>query len=221
MEFSITLLIAGVTVLVSLTTFNQPERMAKMLMNPYKVFQLKEYHRLVTHGFIHADFVHLFFNMFIFYQFGEQVELVFTQEWAFRQVLPSQPFWGVNTGRAMFVILYFGAILAGALPSLLKHRNNPNYNSLGASGAVSAVLLVFILMFPMAQLALFFIIPMPAFVAGILFFVYEGYMNKRGRTGIAHDAHLYGAVFGLVLMTITSPGIWVRFIEQLPLGFNR
>lgn len=221
MDVSITLIITGATVISSLLAFNRPEQLQKMLMNPYAVVQHREYLRLLTHGFIHADYVHLFFNMFIFYQFGEMVELVFTNEQVFKKVTGNTVFWGETTGMVLFVVLYFGAILAGALPSMLKHRNNPDYNSLGASGAVSAILIVFILMFPMAQLALFFVIPMPAFVAGILFFVYEGYMNKRGRTGIAHDAHLYGAAFGLVFMTIAVSGIWETFIRQLPLPFNQ
>lgn len=219
MELSITTIITGATVIMSLMMFSRPEKLNAWMMNPYRVVHYKEYRRLLTHGFIHADYVHLFFNMFIFYQFGQMVELVFTNEQAFRKVTGNVEFWGQTTGQALYVALYFGSILAGALPSMLKHRNNPDYNSLGASGAVSAILIVFILMFPMAQLALFFIIPMPAFVAGILFFVYEAYMNKRGRTGIAHDAHLYGAVFGLVFMTIAVKGVWPNFWEQLPLPF--
>lgn len=205
--------------ITSLMMFSRPDKLSAWMMNPYRVTHHKEYRRLLTHGFIHADYIHLFFNMFIFYQFGEMVELVFTNEQAFRKVTGSSNFWGVMTGQVLYVALYFGSILAGALPSILKHRNNPDYNSLGASGAVSAILIVFILMFPMAQLALFFIIPMPAFVAGIIFFLYEGYMNKRGRTGIAHDAHLYGALFGLVFMSIAVGGIWPNFLKQLPLPF--
>lgn len=216
MDISITLIITAVTVIASLYGFSNPEKIRQLLMNPYAVVNHKEYKRVLAHGFLHADYIHLFFNMFIFYQFGEMVELVFTSLGEFRSVFGFDHFWGVTTGRILFAVLYFGAIVAGALPSLLKHRNNPDYNSLGASGAVSAILIVFILMFPMAQLALFFIIPMPAFVAGILFFIYEGYMNKRGGTGIAHDAHLYGAVFGLVFMTIAVPGVWEVFLKQLP-----
>lgn len=219
MELSITTIITGATVITSLMMFSRPDKLSAWMMNPYRVTHHKEYRRLLTHGFIHADYIHLFFNMFIFYQFGEMVELVFTNEQAFRKVTGSSNFWGVMTGQVLYVALYFGSILAGALPSILKHRNNPDYNSLGASGAVSAILIVFILMFPMAQLALFFIIPMPAFVAGIIFFLYEGYMNKRGRTGIAHDAHLYGALFGLVFMSIAVGGIWPNFLKQLPLPF--
>lgn len=221
MEFTLTLAIAAVTVLVSLNGFGNPERLSKWMMNPYKVLHYREYNRLFTHGFIHADYMHLFFNMFVFYQFGEMVELVFTNPGAFSQVTGLETFWGETTGRVYFAVLYFGAILAGALPSLLKHRDNPDYNSLGASGAVSAILIVFIVMFPMAQLALFFVIPMPAFVAGILFFVYEGYMNKRGRTGIAHDAHIFGALFGVLFITIVAPSVWSNFIAQLPLDFIR
>lgn len=215
MDFTLTLAISAVTVIVSLNGFGNPERLSKWMMNPFRVVHYKEYSRLLTHGFIHADYIHLFFNMFVFYQFGEMVERVFTDPAAFRMVAGYVPFWGEQTGYIYFAVLYFGAILAGALPSLRKHRDNPNYNSLGASGAVSAILIVFILMFPMAQLALFFVIPMPAFVAGILFFVYEGYMNKRGRTGIAHDAHLYGALFGLLFITVFAPSVWRNFADQM------
>ncbi len=216
MELSITLIITLVTAGFSMLGFSNPEQTRKFIMNPYEVVHERAYYRLLTHGFLHADYMHLFFNMFVFYQFGEMVELVFTDPNAFSQVIGMRLWWGKTTGQVMFVLLYLGAILAGALPSLIKQRNNPNYNSLGASGAVSAILIVFILMFPMAQLALFFVIPMPAFVAGILFFVYESYMNKRGRTGIAHDAHLYGAVFGILFLTIIQPEIWMRFLSQLP-----
>lgn len=216
MELSLTLIITGITVIVSLWAFSRPEKVQDMLMNPYLVTHQRQYHRLLLHGFIHADYIHLFFNMFVFYQFGEVVEQVFTNQQAFNTVIGPEHWWGPLTGKFLFVFLYVGAILAATIPSMLKHRNNPSYQSLGASGAVSAILIVFILMFPMAQLALFFIIPMPAFVAGILFFVYESYMNKRGRTGVAHDAHLYGALFGIVLMTLLVPGIWWRFITELP-----
>jgi membrane associated rhomboid family serine protease len=217
MEQPITTIIAGITVLVSLYGFSNREQLSKMLMNPYQVVHHKEYGRLFLHGLVHADFVHLFFNMFVFYEFGKILEMVFTSREFFNRVFPDEVFWGEATGTSYFLMLYIGAILVATVPSLMKHRDNPGYNSLGASGAVSAVLIAFILMFPSAQLALFFVIPMPAWVAGILFFVFEWYMNKRGNTGIAHDAHLYGAIFGVLFVTLIQPGVWLRFVSELGL----
>lgn len=216
MDFSITTIIAGITVIASLWGFSNQEGLRKFLMNPYRVIHHKEYRRLLTHGVVHADYVHLFFNMFVFYQFGQILEQVFTEREFFNRVFPDDVFWGESAGTSYFLMLYVGSILFATVPSLVKHRDNPGYNSLGASGAVSAVLIAFIMIFPMAKLALFFIIPMPAWVAGILFFVFEAYMNKRGNTGIAHDAHLYGALFGVVFLTIIQPEIWLRLWGQLP-----
>lgn len=188
----------------------------KALMHPFRVVHFKEYHRLFSHGFVHADYMHLFFNLFVFYSFGQQIELVFTQQQYFNIVFPDSVFWGKAAGISRFLMLYIGALLFATLPSIIKHRDNDLYRSLGASGAVSAVLIAFILMFPTAKLALFFVIPMPAWAAGILFFVFEGYMNKRGGTGIAHDAHIWGAVFGLIFLTLIQPGVWMRFLSELP-----
>lgn len=216
MDLSVTTIIAAITVIASLWGFSNQEGLRKVLMNPYKVVHHKEYQRLLLHGLVHADYVHLFFNMFVFYQFGKILEQVFTEQQYFNRVFPESVFWGSSAGTSYFLMLYIGAILFATVPAMVKHRDNPGYNSLGASGAVSAVLIAFIMIFPMAQLALFFVIPMPAWVAGILFFVFEAYMNKRGNTGIAHDAHLYGALFGVAFLTIVQPGVWLRLWGQLP-----
>ena len=216
MTTPVTIILCVITGGISLLAFNNQELLKKLLMNPYQVVHHKEYQRLFTHGFIHADYMHLFFNLFVFYSFGQQIELVFTERQYFNIVFPETVFWGEAAGISRYLMLYIGALLFATLPSIIKHRNNPGYNSLGASGAVSAVLIAFIMMFPTAKLALFFIIPMPAWAAGILFFVYEGYMNKRGGTGIAHDAHIWGAVFGLMLITVIQPAVWVRFLSELP-----
>ena len=104
-----------------------------------------------------------------------------------------------------FPFLYFGAIIAASVPAIVKHKNNINYNSLGASGAVSAVLMAFIVAHPSHTLLLFFVIPIPAILAGPLFLLFEWSMQKRGGTGIAHDAHIYGAGFGLIYALIKDP----------------
>lgn len=217
MDAPITIIIAVATVLVSFSAFNNNELRSKLLFNPYLVAHRKEYWRIPGHAFIHADFIHLFFNMYVFYEFGRILELVMTDPNYFNAVLPGKEFWGAGMGRLYFITLYLGGVLAATLPSMAKHRDNPNYNSLGASGAVSAVLLGYILIFPTTELRLL-ILPffgIPAFLMGVFFFWYESYMNKKRMTNIAHDAHLYGALFGLLFMILIQPSFLGRFYAQV------
>ncbi|MDG2245676.1 MAG: rhomboid family intramembrane serine protease [Flavobacteriales bacterium] len=216
-EFSITIVIIAITVIASFFAFNNREKLGQWMMNPYAVVHYKDYKRLLTHGLIHGDMMHLFFNVFVLHQFGSSVEMVFTNESAFNVVFGMQNWWGSGMGISMFLMLYIGAIFAATIPSIIKHKDNPGYNSLGASGAVSAVLIVYILIQPTASLTLliFPFFPIPAWVMGILFFVFEAYMNKRGGTGIAHDAHIYGAIYGLLFMTVVQPSVWTWFFGTL------
>ena len=202
---SVTIIIVIITVLASLAAFNNAELKYRLMMHPFGVNHNKEYQRIFTHGLIHADYMHLFFNMFVLYGFGENIELMFLF------------YWGEWNGLSFFLLLYLGGIIFATLPSLRKHKDNPNYYSLGASGAVSSVLIVFILIFPLSPLNFIFLpgIDIPAWLMGILFFVYESYMNKRGRTGIAHDAHIYGAIWGLLLMLIIKPQLYAHFIQEI------
>ena len=153
---------------------------------------------MITHAFVHADWMHLAFNMFVLYEFGRVVngELA-------------------GLGWMGFPALYLAGIVAGAIPALQKHKHNPSYASLGASGAVSAVLLAFIVLHPTHTLLLFFVIPMPAVLAGVLFFWYESRMQQRGRTRIAHDAHLGGALVGVAWVVLFVPSAIPRFIQAL------
>jgi membrane associated rhomboid family serine protease len=185
------------------------------MLNPYQVKHRKEYYRILTHALIHADFIHLLFNMYIFYMFGQMLEPIFTNEEVFSRVLPGTSFWGAIPGAAFYVLLYVGAVAFATLPSLKNQGDNPNYNSLGASGAVSAILLVFIMFFPTMKLYFFFIIPMPAFLAGVVFFIAEYYLKKSRMTNIAHDAHIWGAIFGIIFITVIKPQVWVRFFDQV------
>jgi membrane associated rhomboid family serine protease len=173
-----------VTACISIYAMNRPEVLRKMMLSPYKVVHDNAYYRILTHGFIHADGMHLAINLFVLWEFGSVVEMEFGAEFPF---------------------LYFGAIIAASIPAIVKHKNNINYNSLGASGAVSAVLMAFIVAHPSHTLLLFFVIPIPAILAGLLFFIFERSMQKRGGTGIAHDAHIYGAGFGLIYALIKNP----------------
>lgn len=187
-------IILAVTVGASLFAMKKPRILDKLMLVPYNVNHFKEYYRVVSHGFVHADGTHLFFNMFVLWEFGKTVE--------------------AEMG-ASFPLLYFGALLTATIPALSTHKDNVNYRSLGASGAVSAVLMAFIVSHPTHTLLLFFVIPIPAIFAGILFFLYERHMQKSGGTGIAHDAHIYGALFGLLFTVVKDPDSISRMFSAI------
>lgn len=216
MSLSLTTIIIAASIILSLIAFNKEELRKKWMMNPYRVVHDKQYFRILSHAFIHGDYVHLGINMYVLWGFGSTVEQVFTKQQVFQASFPNIDYWGDTAGMVYFIILYFGGILFASLPALRKYKDNPNYNSLGASGAVSAVLMAYILMFPQNKLMFIFLpIPIPAYVMGIIFFAYESYLNRRGGTGIAHDAHLYGALFGLLFMIVLSPQFVSHFIEGI------
>lgn len=208
MTVSITLVIIIVTVIVSLYAFENPDVKYKLLFNPYSVVHQKKWYKVISHAFIHADFMHLFMNMYVLYLFGTLVEGFLLVNYRF--------------GVAYYLVLYFGGILFASLPAFYKHSDNIHYNSLGASGAVSAVLFSTIVINPSMSLYLFFIpIPIPAVVFGPLYLLYEYYMGKRGRTNIAHDAHFAGAVFGIFFTLILDFNYFINnFINQVSSIFN-
>jgi len=139
---SISLMMMAVTVLVSVAAWQRPDWMEMMTMNPYLIDRKKQYWRFISSGFIHADFTHLFFNLFSFYFFGTQLEYIFSV------IFPS-------FGPEMFILFYLLGILVADLPTYFKQRNNAYFNSLGASGAVSAVILAGIMFFPTEKINLF------------------------------------------------------------------
>ncbi len=203
MEISLTLALVLINGGLSLYAFSNPQVFSSLLFNPYMCKHHRQWYRVLTHAFIHGDWIHLFFNMFVLYQFGGLIEQIFTEEQVFKQLFPELSFWGKSQGYLFLVLLYFGGLLAAVLPAFAKHSDNPAYNSVGASGAVSAVVLALIVLLPTMKLYLFFIpIGIPAFVLGIAYLIYEYVMSKRMSTGIAHDAHLWGGLFGLLLILL-------------------
>lgn len=213
---SITNIIIGINVILSVIAFQNRDFMSKMLFNPYQVVHRKEYYRVITHAFIHANFIHLFFNMYVLYSFGNLIESIFVNPELFARLFPDLKFWGISNGYLFYLLLYFGGILFAVLPAIKKHNNDPGYNSLGASGAVSAVVIAFILLMPTVPLRLLFVpIDIPAFILGAAYLGYEYYMSRRGGTGIAHDAHFWGAIYGLVLLLILRPSFGLYFIQQI------
>ena len=198
-----------ITILTSYRAFTDIELKRKFIFNPYLVKNHNQWYRALSHGIIHSGPVHLFFNMFVLYSFGMFVEYQFVG------------LWGELEGRLCYLALYVGGLLFATLPAFTKHHNNPGYNSLGASGAVYAVLIAAILLNPLNDLLLMFFIPIKAWIAGILIFFFESYMNKKGGTRIAHDAHLAGAIYGLILVFLLDYKIFIHFSDQVSnyLGF--
>ncbi len=186
-----------ITCLVSLAAFGNPRIIGTLIFWPPAVNR-GEYHRFVTHGFIHADGGHLLFNMITLYFFGSIMEQLFE---------PYIGAWG-------YVAFYLGGIIVAMLPSFLKHRHDTGYRSLGASGAVSAVLFAFILIQPWTLIFVFFI-PVPAIVFAALYVAYSIWSERRGRDNTNHSAHLWGAGYGVLFTLILEPRVAGQFLERL------
>jgi len=199
---TVTIAIIVITVGVSLYAMRQASIQYSLTMNPYMITKRGQYYRLVTSGFIHNDHMHLIFNMFSFYFFGSQLEYIF-----------NSIFGGLGT--VYFIAMYILAIIVSDIPTLLKHQNNPAYNSLGASGAVSAVIFACILFEPLQDICLYAVLCLPGFILGVLYLIYSYQSSKRSRDRINHDAHLYGALFGLVFCIVLYPDAIQLFIEKM------
>jgi membrane associated rhomboid family serine protease len=203
---NITLLIIVVTCISSFVAFSNTTLLENLLFYPYRMWRNKEWHRLVSNGFVHADLTHLLFNMFALFSFGAYIEQ------SFENIFETK-------GRVLYVIMYFGAIATADLWNLFKQKDNYNYRSLGASGGVSAVVFSFILLNPFGKLYLFFIpVGIPAFVFGPLYLLYCAYSAKRGGDNIGHTAHFTGSIFGFIFPILFEPRLLLRFVEQLSGG---
>lgn len=157
-----------------------------------------QFDRFITYGFVHGDGFHLLFNMITLFFFGSFIEQ-FYRQYAF------------NMGFALF---YLGGLIISILPSYLKHKNNANWYSLGASGAVSAILFAFILFRPWNIIYIFFI-PVPAIIFAILYISYSIWAERRGNSNINHSAHLWGAAYGMLMTIILEPQVLLVFLQQL------
>jgi membrane associated rhomboid family serine protease len=191
-----------ITLAISIWGFNTPAVQSKLIFNAYSVNQQGQYYRFLSCGFIHGDWLHLIVNMMVFYSFGSQVEEMYALVFAEKAV------W-------YFILLYFGGVMLSILPSYLKHRDDPGYNSLGASGGVAAVLFASILFNPLQKIYLYGFIGLPGIVMGLGYIIYSVYMNKNGRDNINHNAHLWGAIYGFVYTLALKPALLNNFIQRL------
>lgn len=192
-----TTIIIAITVIISLLAWQNKALFNRLIFYPPTVNK-GQVGRFISHGFIHADGMHLLFNMFTLYFFGSAVESFYNQYF----------------GGAGFVIFYLLAIVAAIIPTYLKHKNNTRYRSLGASGGVSAVLFAFILMDPWSILLIYFV-PMPAIIFAIGYVAYSIYAVKKGNSNINHSAHLWGAAFGIIATILLAPQIIPHFMGEL------
>ena len=193
-----TLLLVGVTVAVSWFAFQRPRLLERLLLWPPAIDRKHQYDRFVTHGFVHADWQHLLFNMITLYFFGGLVERLFA------------PY----IGAVGFVLFYLSAIVVAMLPTYLRHRKDVHYRSLGASGGVSAVLFVFILASPWSMIFVFFL-PMPAIVYAVLYVGYSVWADRHGKDNVNHGAHLAGAAYGVLFTVAMEPGVLAGFVSRL------
>lgn len=186
---------------VSIMAFSQTDIIYKLQFNAWQILRKKEFYRLFTHAFVHADWMHLLVNMFVLWSFGGAAIALFNG------------YLGGN-GTLLFLILFLSAIPISSLYSLQKEKNNYHYNAVGASGAVTALVFSTIFFAPYNTIYIYFI-PVPSIVFGVLYLVYSGYMAKRGNDNIGHDAHFWGAVYGFTFPAIIEPELLKLFFYKL------
>ena len=196
----ITYLILGITVVVSFICFGNQTLAMKLALSPYLVIHRKEWYRVITHGFVHADMTHLLVNMFTFWSFGTSME---------------QYYQYVGLGKWGFLLLYFGGMIFSSSFDLAKQKDNPYYLSIGASGAVSAVLFSSIFFDPWGKIYFFALLPIPGILFGVVYLLYCQYMAKQASDHINHNAHFLGALFGFLLPALLNPSLVKLFVGAL------
>lgn len=204
---NVTLGIVVLTCLISWLSFNNRNLFDKLCHYPFAEFHRGEKFRWLTGGLVHADVFHLFINMYVLYEFGKMVEYYFTQ------------IHGITAGLVMYVTFYFFSIVLSNLPTYMRHKENAHYRAVGASGATSAIVFSFIVFEPTAMLGLFFILPIPAVLFGILYLFYSSWAGKKNADNIDHEAHFYGAIAGFLFTIAMKPALFSHFIHKIVSNF--
>ena len=201
MGIGITEIIVALTCLISWQALNNQNFQNQCMFIPYNVKHSEEYYRLLSHVLVHADFAHLAFNMISMFYLGKYLEMQLVYEYG-------------NLGMYYFIILYLLGGLAATILPYSRNSDNSMYRSLGASGAVSAVVFATIMWNPQLELMLLFIpIPIKAYILGPIYLAVEYYSMRRGGSGIAHDAHIGGALFGILFVLLIDPNKGVEFLR--------
>ncbi|MBA2612711.1 MAG: rhomboid family intramembrane serine protease [Bacteroidetes bacterium] len=189
--------------------------MNKYLFHPYSIYHNKEHYRFLTHAFIHGDFIHLAFNCLALYSFGLALE-----EGYFGN---PHVFADIRIGKLCYIILFTGGIYAASFTEYYRNKNNPDYSSLGASGAISSIMFCYIMISPLSQISLFFF-PMQGWIAGILLLGISYYLIRRKKTSdysdnISHESHFWGALFGVAFILAIRHEVLQDFIGQIKKAF--
>lgn len=200
-----TYIIIAFTAIISIIAFNNSEIFSKFQFNAYQIYHRKEWHRLLTHGFLHANWTHLIVNMLALFLLGPAVERYFNELMRIGII---------KYHRLIFLLFYLLAIILSSLISLYKQKNNAWYNSVGASGAVSAIIFIYIFFNPWKMLYIYGILPVPGIILGALYLIYSQYMSKRNVDNINHDAHFIGAVFGFIFPILLDFRLLSNFIAE-------
>lgn len=199
----ITYFLIGLTAITSIMAFSNRSLYEKLLFSPYMISAHRQGFRFLTHALVHADWMHLAVNMFVLLSFGRAVEFYFSS------------LFGIK-GAYFYSLLYIGGIVLSSTPSYAKHKNDYLYRAVGASGAVSAVVFASIIINPLSPIRFVFLpIDIPAFIFGGMYLAYSAYMARKGSDNIGHDAHFWGAVFGLSFTVLLKPAIFTGFIGQI------
>lgn len=201
-----TYILIFITVVVSVLCFRDRNMFDKLSFVPYRVVHNREWYRMLSHVFVHGDYVHLAVNMFVLLSFGQNIERLFK---AYAQAGSIFSSW------ICYLLLYFGGALAASLYDVIKRRNNPYFVSVGASGAVAAVVFASIFFNPWSKLYFFGVLPIPGIVFGVLYILYSQYMSKKSGDNINHNAHLYGALFGFLFPILMNPSFLQVFLTNL------
>ncbi len=202
----ITILIIIITCVISILSFRQQELFNRLQFNAYQIVHRREFYRIITHAFVHANWWHLFVNMFVLYFFGIHVEAKLHQ--LAQDNLLKYPV-------LVYLILYFLAVIFASTISLVRYKDAIWYNSVGASGAVSAIMFFNIFFHPWRKLYLYGMLGIPGIVFAIIYLIYSQYMSRRGGDNINHDAHFLGAVFGFVFPLFINLNLIKEFLSQL------
>ncbi|HVB03185.1 MAG TPA: rhomboid family intramembrane serine protease [Chitinophagaceae bacterium] len=194
------IIIIIITCIISIVAFTNHKHINDLILWPALMKEKGQYYRFITSGLIHANWSHLIFNMITLFFFGAAVEQGYNELF----------------GKGVFLLFYVLALIVSDIPTYFQYRDNYAYRSLGASGAISAVLFASIIFDPWNKIYMFFIpIGIPAFIFGILYLGYCMYMSKRNLDGINHSAHFWGALFGVLFTVALKPELIGYFIHSL------
>lgn len=199
---SVNILLLVSIAVASYLCFSNTAWYTKLVFSPYIIIREKQWYRFLSSAWIHADFMHLAFNLFVLYGFGNFLESVFV-------------LWFSELGMVYYLFLFLGSVVVAGIPSYVKHKDNPAYAAIGASGGVSGVLFANIILQPFNNLYLFGAIPIPGILFGVAYLWYSHHMGKKGADNIGHDAHIWGALGGMAIIIVLKPSVLVNFVNQI------